>query len=231
MTPRALFPIIAASVWLAACSEGVGPPPGSDLDASDRSLHHLRWSPALGAPTFAASRDEFSAEGPRAASGPAGALILDTYQTSFWAHRGTSAGVEIHYRAADGTWRPYVRLTVPKDALDRRPDGSRIANRDSVLITVAVDTTLLMVRFEPTGLVFNDEAPALLEFRYTGADPDLDGNGTVDSTDRYVERELLGVWVQEHPGDPWESVVAVQSLETKLFTASLRHFSGYAVSH
>jgi len=131
----------------------------------------------------------------------------------------------------DGTWQPYLRLTVPRDALDRRSDGSRFAPGDSVWITVAVDPAQLVVQLEPTGLIFTESSPAQLNVWYTGADPDLDGSGAVDASDDYVETALLGVWVQERADTPWSAVTAVQSLDHKRFTASLRHFSGYAVSH
>ncbi len=87
------------------------------------------------------------------------------------------------------------------------------------------------MHFEPTGLVFNPSAPAQFKIWYTGADSDLDGNGGVDANDEYIRQVLLGIWVQERPGDPWESVAALHSLDDKVFTAALQHFSGYAVSH
>lgn len=215
---------IVATVWLAACSDGIGPP------GQDRMLHHLRWSPDLGSPTFAAVRGGSGFEGFKSASESA-VRILDRYETGFWARRGSDTGVEIRYRASDGTWQPYIRLTVPGDALEQRPDGSKFAEGDSVWITVAVDSAQLVVQLEPTGLVFKEKSPARLDVWYTGADPDLDGSGAVNETDRFIETRLLGVWVHEGPGTPWSAVTAEHSLDHKLFTAGLRHFSGYAVSH
>lgn len=225
---RASVFIIAATVWLAGCGEGIGPPPSSAVQ--DPMLHHLRWSPDLGSPTFATLRGGTGFGGFESPSESA-LRILDTYQTSFWARRGSDTAVEIRYRAADGTWQPYIRLTVPGDALDRRPDGSPFAAGDSVLITLALDSAQLVVQLEPTGLVFKEGSRARLDVWYTGADPDLDGSGTVNEADLYVEQTLLAVWVQERPGTPWSAVFSVHSLDNKLFTAGLRHFSGYAVSH
>lgn len=229
MSTRAWFIIIAAGTWLAACSEGIGPPPGSDLSVPDRALHHIRWSPTIGSPAFAAFHEAVG-EGLWETAASSAGPILDTYQTSFWARRGAAASVEIRYRAADGTWRPYVALSIPKGGLYQRPDGSLFADGDAVLITVTVDPNSLVVQFEPTGLVFNQRHPAQLRIWYTGADPDFDGNGVVDATDAYIERVLLGVWLREDPDDDWEQVAATQSLGLKLFTADLRHFSRYAVS-
>jgi len=222
--------IVIAGLGLAACSDGVGPPPGP-VEVSEISPRHLVWSPAIGTPSFAAVRSEAVSEGGEQAMAASAVPILDNYEISFWARRGKSAGIEIRYRDADGTWKPYIQFTVPKDGLYRRPDGRLFGKGDSVLISVRVDTTRLLVYFEPTGLVFNPSAPAQLRIWYTGADSDLDGNGVVDGNDEYIRRFLLGVWVQEHLGDPWEAVAALHSLDEKLFTAALEHFSGYAVSH
>jgi hypothetical protein len=228
MARPSVLSIVAATAWLAACSDGIGPPPGSG--EQDRTFHHLRWSPDLGSPTFAALGGGSGFEGLESPSQSA-LRILDQYETSFWARRGSDTGVEIRVRAADETWQPYIRLTIPGEALDRRPDGRRFVAGDSVLITLAVDTVQLIVRLEPTGLVFQESVPARFEVWYTGADPDLDGSGTVNETDRYIETTLLAVWVQEGPDTPWSAVSSAHTLDRKLFTASLRHFSGYAVSH
>jgi hypothetical protein len=69
---------------------------------------------------------------------------------------------------------------------------------------------------------------------YTGANPDLDANGILNGVDEQIRRTRLGLWVQKYSGDPWDGVRAVHSLDDKLFSAGLRHFSkyrgGYAVS-
>lgn len=222
MARARVFSIVAASVWLVACGEGVGPP--------DRVLHHLRWSPDLGSPTFATLGGGTAFGGFKAPEESA-VRILDRYQTSFWARRGSGSGVEIRYQAADGTWQPYLRLTVPSGALKLWPNGTKVADGDSVRITLALDTLQMVVQLEPTGLVFEEKSPARFEVWYTGADPDFDASGAVDETDHYIESNLLSVWVQESPGAPWSAVTSAQSLDQKRFTAGLRHFSGYAVSH
>ena len=48
--------------------------------------------------------------------------------------------------------------------------------------------------------------------------------------DAYIEQNLLGVWVQEFASAPWSPVTATQYLPGKMFSASLGHFSDYAVS-
>jgi hypothetical protein len=222
--------LIVAGLGLAACSDGVGPPRLA-FQRSDISLQHLAWSPAIGTPSFVAIRGEPVAEGPDQSLAVSAVPILDNYETSFWARRGERAVIEIRYRETDGSWKPYIRFAIPEEGLYRRPDGSYFGSKDSILISVRVDTTHLLVHFEPTGLVFNPSAPAEFSIWYTGAGDDLDGNGVADGNDEYIRRVLLGVWVQEHPGDPWESVAASHSLDDRVFTALLQHFSGYAVSH
>lgn len=224
---RAWVFIIAATIWLAACSEGIGPPPVPELRL-------LRWSPTIGAPSFTARRGEPVLKGPDAAAGLSATPTLDTYQTSFWAHRGRDEVVEIRYLAPDGNWQPYARLSIPAAGLSRRPNRQLFADGDSVLITVTLDPLAVGVEFEPTGLVFSNSAPAQFQLWYTGADPDLDANGTLNGADEQIRRTRLGVWVQEYSGDPWAGVSAVHSLDDKLFSAGVHHFSkylsGYAVS-
>jgi hypothetical protein len=202
--------------------------PQTPLVRTDAALHQLRWPASPVQRTFALGANAgIEAPGQRAA----GAVItLDQNQVSFWAFPDRSQAIRINYLAADGTWQPYVDFVVPAGALAQWPDGRPIASSDSVLITAEVDTSSLVVRFQPTGLVFNPQVPAALTVWYTGADPDFDGSGSVDSTDAYIEQSLLGVWVQEFADDPWSHVPATHYIPGKLFSADLGHFSDYAIS-
>ncbi len=223
------FFLLGVAVWLAACAETTGPPvPQSPLTRAEGQLRHLMWQSAVGPREFAALGNAVLRRSGQ--PGAAATAVLDNDQLVFWASRSRDQEIQINYRAADGSWQPYVWFKVPKDGLLRRPDGTLFAEGDSVLITVAIDTTTLVVNFEPTGLEFNPSAPAQLTIWYTGADPDFDASGAVDGTDSYIEQELLGVWVQEFATDPWTLVTAVQSIPNKLFSANLGHFSDYSVS-
>lgn len=223
--------IAALALWLGACAEGVGPPSEQHLETVQRSPQHLRWQPELGSVRFTALSGESlvsdQAGSPSWTAGP----ILDTYEVSFWARRGENASIEIRYQAADQSWQPYAKLTIPPEGLAYRPDGTAFAEGDSILITMSVDTSLLVVHFEPTGLTFNQNSQADFQFWYTGADPDLDGNGSVDGQDGYIQENLLDIWVQSRADEPWVEVGASHALEYLLFSARLQHFSGYAVSH
>lgn len=225
---RAKHLLLGATVWLAACGDASGPAAGGLLGSADRPLHHLRWPQSSAPPQFAV---QAHAAGSGIAAAPSEPSALDHYQLSFWAHQSEARAITVHYAGTDGAWRPYLTFGVPAGGLAQRPGGAPFGTGDSVLITLTVDTTNLLIRFEPSGLAFNPLAPAWLEISYSGADPDLDGGGTVDAADQDIEDRLLGVWVQQQPGTPWQPVSAARSPADKAFTANLGHFSGYAVSY
>ena len=228
MAGRKRYILLGLAAWLVACAEPAGPSATflAPLTRTTGELHQLTWLSAPQGPQFAAvgTGSHFATGAERTAA------LLDNYRLSFWAYRSHAQAIQINYLAPDGTWQPYLTFTVPAGGLQQLPNGTPVAQGDSVLITVVVDTTNLLVRFEPTGLVFNPDAPAHLVMWYTGANPDLDGNGVVDATDSYIEKQLLGIWVQEDTTDPWNGVAAQQSVSGKVFSADLNHFSGYAVS-
>jgi len=220
--------VIGAAAWLAACSEMAGPPRlQGPLVRTDGALHQLQWRSSPVPRTFAVVRHTLT-QAPGRAAGTA--ATLDQNEVSFWAFPNRDQAIQINYLAADGTWQPYLDFVVPAGALAQWPDGQPVAPSDSVLITAQVDTLSLVVHFQPTGLVFNSLVPARLTVWYTDANPDFDGNGAVDATDGCIEQSLLGVWVQESGTDPWNPVTATQYLPGKLFSATLGHFSDYAVS-
>jgi hypothetical protein len=224
MAGRKRYMLLGLAAWLAACAEPAGP--SAPATRTTSQLQQLTWQSTPRGHQFAAV-----AVGSKFAESAGDApALLDNYRLSFWALPSQDRSIQINYLAADGTWLPYVTFTVPAGGLGQLPNGTPIARGDSVLITVVIDTTTLLVRFEPTGLVFNPAAPAQLVIRYTGANPDFDGNGVVDAADSYIEQQLLGIWVQEGLSDPWSGVPAQQWVQGRVFTADLSHFSGYAVS-
>ena len=155
-------------------------------------------------------------------------LSLDQYSVSFWAVRGESRSVQIHYRDVDGaTEHPFLLLTATDP--ESVPGMEELAQGDSVLITVTVDTVNVGVSLEPTGLRFG--TPAQLQIWYSGAGGDLNGDGVADSTDAYVEKQLLGLWYREVSAEDWSQVPAIQSLEDKSFTYALPHFCDYELSY
>lgn len=150
-------------------------------------------------------------------------LSLDTYSISFWAVRGEARSVRINYRDANNdVSNPFLSLTITDPV--SVPGIGEIAVGDSVLITIGIDTTNLGVSLEPSGTQFG--APSQLKIWYGGAGGDLNGDAQVDSTDAYIESQLLSVWYREGES-PWSPIPASHSLEEKSFTTELQHFSLY----
>jgi hypothetical protein len=218
---------VGSALWLAACADTTGLMKPGLPASSDRQLHQLEWMPNLGR-QFALQRP--SDEHGISAVSPVAPPALSSYSVSFWTFAGQDRSIEIDYRDANASWQPYLVLSVPQGSLLSRPDGTPFAPTDSILITISIDTTKLLARLEPTGLTFTDATPAQLKIWYTGASSDFDGNGVIDSADDYIEESLLGVWVQEHPDDPWAPVQGSKFPSSRLLVANLKHFSGYTIS-
>jgi hypothetical protein len=188
--------------------------------------HFLRWAgttapqfTAIGAPSGGVVNGLFLSR--------SAALGLDRPVATFWAVRGESRSVQINYvDSAGGTTSPFLRLVIADPTYV--PGQGDLAPGDSVLITVTVDTENIAVSLEPTGLVFGD--PAQLQIWYGGAGGDLNGDGAVDSTDAYIESQLLGMRYREGPDGEWTDIPATHWLADKSFTSDLPHFSVYAVS-
>ncbi|HXM38563.1 MAG TPA: hypothetical protein VN908_07875 [Gemmatimonadales bacterium] len=181
----------------------------------------VRWA-GNATPQFTATRVLPSGDANKIFQTPP--ISLDQYSVSFWAVRGEARSVQINYRdVGGGTTHPFLLLTTTDPALV--PGLGELAPGDSVLVTVSVDTIHLGVSLEPTGLQFG--APAQMQIWYGGAGGDLNGDGLVDSTDAYVEKQLLGLWYREASVNPWTPVPATQSLVDKSFTSALPHFSEY----
>jgi hypothetical protein len=153
--------------------------------------------------------------------------ILDTTLT-FWAKKGTNS--EIRLRYAGGT-EDFLRFEVPGNALDRRPDGSVIAQGDSIQITVMVaDLSQLMFEFQPAGLRFSPDHPARLKIEFQHGDDDLDRNGVVDAADIAL-RTTLGIWRRERPTDPWVQISNALKLELDEADADIFGFTTYALAY
>jgi hypothetical protein len=222
---RFLIPL-ALAVFAARCSDS-GPHPTAPQPSLATAPHFLRWAGNT-APQFSAigALSGRGANGLHFATASYG-LSLYQYSASFWAVRGQQRSVQINYLSFTGdTSSPFLRLSIGDPAYV--PGVGNLAWGDSVLITVSVDPTTIKVSLDPTGLVFGD--PAQLQLWYGGAGGDLNGDGVVDSTDAYIESQLLGLWYREGTDSAWSRIPAVQSLSDKSFTSVLPHFCEYAVS-
>jgi hypothetical protein len=230
MTKRILLASLTAGLAVLACTEGTAPlnePPAPP----DAGPHFVKWDAANGPVRFSAVGETphgaldivhplFRAAGD--------SIQLDTYEVSFWAVRGERRYIQINYVEADGSQHPYIRLDVANPT--QRPDGSPIAMGDSVPISVSVDPTDVLVHFGPSGLQFGTDYPTTFQMWYGGATDDLNLDGTVNSTDSYIQYNLLGMWYHESAGEPWEEIDSRHDPEREWFGARLQHFSGYAIS-
>ena len=191
-----------------ACSDSGGPDDGGDTVKPPSDLTILRL----------------------AQSSPA----LFSTEVSFYAVRGENREGEISFVDDEHPGEPgekYLELRVDAEALAARPDGSPIADGDSVLITVrVVDPTQLLFQFEPAGLTFNPSRPAELKIHYDHADPDLDVDGDVDVDDTTLEL-TIGIWRQENDGDPFERLGSLLVDDLKEVEAELGGFSRYALAY
>ena len=159
--------------------------------------------------------------------------LLATTTASFWAVKGKNAGVDLWYHARPGQRdsTKFLEFRMGGSTLDRRPDGSLIAQGDSVLITLTVvSQTNLIVDFQPSGLKFSSNDPAKLKMFFGACGDDLDRDGQVTSSDDAIQQQL-SIWRQETPVSPWIKVSSLVVKDNKEIDAELGGFTGYAIAY
>ncbi|HYK12065.1 MAG TPA: hypothetical protein VEV39_14800 [Gemmatimonadales bacterium] len=156
---------------------------------------------------------------------------LTTYQVSFWASRDRATNVVVRYAPVNGqtVGAPFLAFEIPKGSVKRHPNGQDFKGRDSVLITMTIDTVHFLVDFEPSGLQFDNGNPALLAFFYENADPDLNGDGVVNATDDSLRHQLAIVY-QTARHQPWWKNWSWNDPAAQFVIAPIYHYSQYAVS-
>jgi hypothetical protein len=203
---RAPLVAIALALALGCSSDGTPPPdsPGSEKPPAELTVARL----ATTAPP------------------------LEENTASFWAVKGESVEQKLYFLdSGGGRGEEYLSLKLEDESLLTRPDGSAIAEGDSVLITITVeDPALLLFELQPTGLKFSPTRPAELKIRYAHADDDLNEDGEVDEEDDHLET-ILGIWRQEQPGDPFVRLGSVKVEEEQELEAKLTGFSRYAIAY
>lgn len=187
---------------------------------------------AISAPPLSLSKSALDDELEYWANAP-GAPSLANPTVSFYAVKGRRVEISIWYHAPLGSndSTEFLRFRVDGGSLFKRPDGTRFAAGDSILITATVvDTAKLIVDFQPSGLQFDPKRPARLWFKWTETDPDYNHDGVVDATDT-AELLASSIWKQETPGDPWESLNSVVAPSSETFEAKITGFTRYLVAY
>jgi hypothetical protein len=142
---------------------------------------------------------------------------------TFAACKGQQAEGQLFYD--DGTGQQgeeFARLKLDNASLLAHPDGTPFASGECVNITMSKDpnSSDVMVQLEPTGLRFDPSHPAELRLDY----------GDAEGVDAVVLGKV-GVWRQEHDGDPF--VLIGSAIQTSLLKvrANLTGFSRYALAY
>ena len=206
-------PLIALTLALVAagCSDGIGPrptaiqPPLAQEVAGPMGMGILRQSPT--------------------------APALQAYRVSFWARRGRQTTLFLNYRRAPGQWLPdpFLRFRIPINGLVAGAGGVPLDRGDSVRITLTIDTVLFKVDLQPSGVGFSKSSPAQLAIWYQDADPDLNGDGVVDTTDEMLKQQLA-IWSRGTRAEAWKQLSSKNDTMQQYVATELYHFSQYAVS-
>lgn len=160
-----------------------------------------------------------------AASAPEVAAV----HAEFWAVQGRNSEVRIRYRpgAGESQGEELLRFRVSNNTRLRRPDGSLVAEDDSVRIVIDFpDPSRFQFQFSPSGLRFEGD-PAELRVSYAFADPDFNGDGRVDSRDDDFE---FGFWRQEAPGQEWTRIGDLRLHDQREVRGDVTGFTGYALA-
>ena len=152
---------------------------------------------------------------------------LQSTVASFYAVKGQDSEIRLRFKNGED----YLRFRVFANSLSQRPDGTTIANGDSVLITITiVDPTKLQAEFQPAGLKFSASNPARLQFEFGEADKDLNEDGVVNATDTSLIPQI-STWRQEVAGGAWLRVSSVVEIEINEVQADVLGFTGYALAY
>lgn len=151
---------------------------------------------------------------------------------TLWAVKGQNRELRLFYAntGGPGSGAEFLRLRVNANTLLSRPDGSAVAQGDSVLITVNADPAVMSVDFQPSGLRFSAADPAELKIRWAEAGGDLNQDGKVDALDDAI-RAKLAIWRREAANEPWAKLATILKLDVAEAEAKLTGFSGYAVAY
>jgi hypothetical protein len=163
---------------------------------------------------------------------PADAPPLFNDSVAFYARPGRDAEGFIYFQEDDGSrGEKFVELKIKQGSLAAFPDGRPFGPNDSVRIVIRVrDARTLIVDLEPAGLSFNRAEPAELKIEYEETGGDLDDDGDDDEDDDEIE-QLIAIWRQENPTDPFVKLGTVKTEGLRELEAELLGFSRFAVAY
>src|SRR6266699_2762569 len=121
------------------------------------------------------------------------------------------------------------RFAIPRNGLVAGANGACLKSGDSILVTLTIDPSSFLVDFQPSGVLFSKTSPATLGFWYGRANPDLNGDGVVDSTDRALIQQLA-IWYQGAKTTGWSQQPSINDPTKQVVGTAVYHFSQYAVA-
>lgn len=171
--------------------------------------------------------------GPHFLSVDSTAPSLASLSVSFYAVKGQGREALLWYSRdpARADSSKLARFRVDRRSLCNRPNGTPIANGDSILITMTVtDPTTQLVEFQPSGLLFCSGRPANLQMWYEETDHDFNHDGVVNNSDLAIERNLA-IWKRETPSSPWFALRSIVTSGADEVEADITGFTGYLVAY
>ena len=146
-----------------------------------------------------------------------GAYAAAEKSGSFWAVPGQARSITLRYT---DTGAEFMHFEVGPNSL---------TSTDSVEISVQVDANGdFAFHFEPSGLKFNPDAPALLRAEYSRINGDVNADGDVDTSDQLLTIHA-GFWKRELPLLPWVKIFSV-SLNQTVERAKIYDFTSFGMA-
>jgi hypothetical protein len=158
-------------------------------------------------------------------------LVSPTVQ--FWAVQGQDREASLYYTKRPGpptNSDRLLRFRVDRRSLITDPNGNPLPPGDSVLITITVTDTLhQVIDFQPAGLTFNPQRPAVLSIWYLEANHDFNGDGVINAKDARLERTFR-IW-QQHAGQPYQPLPTRLTVSLDQAEANVAGFTRFAVAY
>ena len=215
--------LLVAAVSVAACA------PDRLASVDDTAARSAALTPRTGGPS---ANDAVVDDDPHFVAAAAGAPTIANPLVTFWAVKGRDTTVQMYYHSTtsgrDST--PFFSIRVRARSLWKRPDGSTIADGDSVQITLTlVDAERLIVDCQPSGLRFDPKDPARARMSFEFTDSDVNDDGRVDAADTALTK-TFAIWRQETTDAPWYRQLSNLSFGAHEVETDVGGFTSYAIA-